>query len=179
MKKNENWQRSILDKNSGGLNMTLSAKRLGEICGLTAEEMNVLLKEEGFLSGEPGNYYPTEKGKLFVIEKGDDNGYGGYAFRGWNWFEWDERILEELDTSVEHKRYIREKTSEECRRRRSEKAAESEAYWKKVNSQKEQPAEDISDELKNSSTGKFVTGTLALIGYGIYKVITHFTKNDD
>ena len=83
--------------------MTLSAKRLGERCGLTAEEMNILLKEEGFLSGEPGNYYPTEKGKLFVIEKGDDNGYGGYAFRGWNWFEWDERILEELDTSVEHK----------------------------------------------------------------------------
>ena len=117
--------------------MTLSAKRLGERCGLTAEEMNILLKEEGFLSGEPGNYYPTEKGKLFVVEKGDDNGYGGYAFRGWNWFEWDERILEELDTSVEHKRYIREKTSDEHRRRRSEKAAESEAYWKKVNSQKE------------------------------------------
>lgn len=93
--------------------MTLSAKRLGERCGFTAEEMNILLKEEGFLSGEPGNYYPTEKGKLFVVEKGDDNGYGGYAFRGWNWFEWDERILEELDTSVENKRYIREKTSEE------------------------------------------------------------------
>ena len=90
--------------------MTLSAKRLGERCGLTAEEMNILLKEEGFLSGEPGNYYTTEKGKLFVVEKGDDNGYGGYAFRGWNWFEWDERILEELDTSVENKRYIREKT---------------------------------------------------------------------
>ena len=156
--------------------MTLSAKRLGERCGLTAEEMNILLKEEGFLSSEPGNYYPTEKGKLFVIEKGDDNGYGGYAFRGWNWFE---RILEELDTSVEHKRYIREKTSDEHRRRRSEKAAESEAYWKKVNSQKEQPAEDISDELKNSSTGKLVIGALALVGYGIYKVITHFTKNDD
>ena len=91
--------------------MTLSAKRLGERCGLTAEEMNILLKEKGFLSGEPGNYYPTEKGKLFVVEKGDDNGYGGYAFRGWNWFEWDERILEELDTSVENKRYIQEKTS--------------------------------------------------------------------
>ena len=47
--------------------MTLPAKRLGE---------------KGFLSGEPENYYPTEKGKLFVVEKGDDNGYGGYAFRG-------------------------------------------------------------------------------------------------
>lgn len=80
---------------------------------------------------------------------------------------------------MEHKRYIREKTSEERRRRRSEKAAESEAYWKKVNSQKEQPAENISDELKNSSTGKLVIGALALVGYGIYKVITHFTKNDD
>lgn len=88
--------------------MILSAKRLEERCGLTAEEMNILLKEEGFLSGEPRNYYPTEKGKLFVVEKGDDNGYGGYAFRGWSWFEWDERILEELDTSVENKRYIKE-----------------------------------------------------------------------
>ena len=39
--------------------MTLSAKRLGEKCGLTAEEMNCLLKDEGFLSVEPGNYYPT------------------------------------------------------------------------------------------------------------------------
>lgn len=54
--------------------MTLPAKRLGERCDLTAEEMNILLKEEGFLSGELGNYYPTEKGKLFVVEKGDDNG---------------------------------------------------------------------------------------------------------
>ena len=142
--------------------MTLSAKRLGERCGLTAEEMNILLKEEGFLSGEPGNYYPTEKGKLFVVEKGDDNGYGGYAFRGWNWFEWDE-----------------EKTSEERRRRKAEKAAESEAYWNKVNSRKEQPAEDISNELKDSTTGKLVIGALALVGYGIYKVITHITKNDD
>lgn len=29
---------------------------------LDSGEMNILLKEEGFLSGEPGNYYPTEKG---------------------------------------------------------------------------------------------------------------------
>ena len=49
--------------------MTLSAKRLGERCGLTAEEMNILLKEEGFLSGEPGNYYPTEEG--YVLQKAD------------------------------------------------------------------------------------------------------------
>jgi hypothetical protein len=63
---------------------------------------------------------------------------------------------------VENKRYIREKTSEERCRRRAEKAAESEAYWKKVNSRKEQPAEDISNELKDSTTGKLVIGALAL-----------------
>ena len=156
--------------------MTLSAKRLGEICGLTAEEMNVLLKEEGFLSGEPGNYYPIEKGKLFVVEKGDDNGYGGYAFRGWNWLEWDERILEEIDTSMERKCYIKEKTSEERRRRRAEKAAESEAYWNKVNSQKENPMRETPTEPNDSSAGKIVLGVLALVGYGAYRVITHFTK---
>lgn len=82
--------------------MTLSAKRLGERCGLTAEEMNFLLKVEGYLSGEPGDYYPTEKGKQFVVEKGNDNGYGGYAFRGWNWLEWEESILDELDVSMEY-----------------------------------------------------------------------------
>ena len=156
--------------------MTLSAKRLGERCGLTAEKMNVLLKEEGFLSGEPGNYYPTERGKLFVVENGDDNGYSGYAFRGWNWFEWDERILEELDTSEEHKRYIREKTSEERRRRRAEKVAESEAYWNKVNSQKEMAIEEAPAESNGGSAGKIVLGVLALAGYGAYKAITHFTK---
>lgn len=124
--------------------MTLSAKRLGERCGLTAEEMNFLLKVEGYLSGEPGDYYPTEKGKQFVVEKGNDNGYGGYAFRGWNWLEWDESILDELDVSMEYKCYIREKTSEERR--------------------------------NDSSSGKIFLGALVLAGYGIYKVVTNFTK---
>jgi hypothetical protein len=156
--------------------MTLSAKRLGERCGLTAEQMNFLLKEEGYLSGEPGNYYPTEKGKQFVIEKGDDNGYGGYAFRGWNWLEWDESILDELDISIEHKRYIQDRTSEERRHRRAEKAAESEAHWNKVKRQNAQSIEKEPDESNSSSTGKVILGVLALAGYGVYKAVTHFTK---
>ena len=106
--------------------------------------MNFLLKVEGYLSGEPGDYYPTEKGKQFVVEKGNDNGYGGYAFRGWNWLEWDESILDELDVSMEYKCYIREKTTEERR--------------------------------NDSSSGKIFLGALVLAGYGIYKVVTNFTK---
>ena len=82
--------------------MTLSAKRLGERCGLTAEEMNVLLKEEGFLSGEPGNYYPTEKGKLFVVEKGDDNGYVGIGSNGMK--ESSKNLTLQWSTSVIYER---------------------------------------------------------------------------
>lgn len=156
--------------------MTLSARRLGEICGLTAEEMNVLLKEEGFLSGEPGKYDPTEKGKLFVVEKGDDNGYGGYAFRGWDWHEWDERVLEEIDTSMEHKRYIKEKTYEERRRRRAEKAAESEAHWNKVNSQKENSMRETPIELNDGSAGKIVLAVLALVACGACMAIKKVRK---
>lgn len=151
--------------------MTLSAKRLGEKCGLTAEEMNCLLKDEGFLSGEPGNYYPTEKGKTFVGEKGDDNGYGGYAFRGWNWLEWDESILDELDTSMEHKRYIREKTAEERRRRREEKLAESEAYWEKIDNSKTQIMVK-SYEKYDSMSGKEILDEPSLV----HKFVTHFKK---
>lgn len=39
--------------------MFLSAKQLGVKIDLNAQEMNVLLKEEGFLDGEPGDYYVT------------------------------------------------------------------------------------------------------------------------
>ena len=67
---------------------------------------------------------------------------------------------------MENKRYIREKTSEERRRRRAEKAAESEAYWKKVNSRKEQPAEDTTNtiegfnrQLKKVTKAKSITVT--------------------
>lgn len=33
--------------------MSLSARRPGQEYGLTAEEMNIILKEEGFIDGEP------------------------------------------------------------------------------------------------------------------------------
>lgn len=57
--------------------MSLSAKQLGEKIGLNAQEMNTLLKEEGYLSGEPGNYNVTATGDSYVSEKSWSNGYGG------------------------------------------------------------------------------------------------------
>lgn len=44
--------------------MRKSARYLGRDVGLNAEEVNVWLKEEGYLEGEPGDYRVTEKGRL-------------------------------------------------------------------------------------------------------------------
>ncbi len=160
--------------------MSLSARRLGQEYGLTAEEMNVLLKEEGFLDGESSDYYPTEKGRKFVYEKGDDNGYGGYAFRGWNWREWDENIMDELHVTVERKREIREITSEQRRRRRAEKESASEEYWGNVNNINQQSASlKYAQDEESSSLGKIIIGGLVLAGIGVYKLVKHFIDKED
>lgn len=108
--------------------MTLSARMLGKKYGLTAEEMNVLLKEEGFQKGEPGNYSVTEKGKKFAHYKADDSGYGGYAHKAWEWVEWDESIINELNITTKRIYEIKKKTSEQRRIRKAERNAASHNY---------------------------------------------------
>jgi biotin operon repressor len=73
-----------------------SAKQLGEVLGLSSQKVNILLKEKGFLIGEPNNYTVTKKGKKYSEERLKDNGYGGYAARSWGFIMWDEAILQEL-----------------------------------------------------------------------------------
>lgn len=73
-----------------------SARLLGEILGKTAIEVNKLLKDKGFLEGEPGAYQLTEKGKQYGKESFEDNGYGGSAYRGWSFNVWDEEVINEI-----------------------------------------------------------------------------------
>jgi hypothetical protein len=73
-----------------------SARKLGEILGKTAIEVNKLLKENGFLEGEPGEYELTEKGKQYGEEIFEDNGYGGVANRHWDYKVWDEEVINEI-----------------------------------------------------------------------------------
>ena len=120
----------------GGDCMTFSARRLGNLYGLTAEEMNYLLKLQGFQEGEPGNYFPTEKGKRFMISKGADNGYGGYAFRGWDWNEWDESIISELNVNEVVKASVREDVVQLRKERRLRREAEAESYWEEQQKKK-------------------------------------------
>lgn len=147
--------------------MSLSAKQLGEKIGLNAQEMNTLLKEEGYLSGEPGNYNVTVTGDSCVSEKSWSNGYGGYAARGYSYNVWDESILDRLDTSNENLRIIREKTSLERKNRRAEKEKRSQEYWQahsplcKKNNVNEEQLE--------------ISGTELIIGIGIVAGVSYLT----
>ena len=54
-----------------------SSQIMGQDYGLTAVEMNFLLKEEGFLDGGPGTWTITEKGKQYADEQHHRRGTGG------------------------------------------------------------------------------------------------------
>ena len=83
---------------------------MGQDFGLTAQEMNFVLKEEGYLQGEPGNYSVTEKGQQFADEQYHHRGTGGYSHynRSWETRTWDDCITDNLDITVKKKREIQE-----------------------------------------------------------------------
>ena len=154
--------------------MSLSARRIGQLIGLTAEQVNYLLKREGFLEGEPDNYSPTEKGKAYSILKSKDNGYGGYAARGWEWLEWDESILPLLPITDEQKNEIRVAVAEQRRTRRKKREKEAEEYWNRVNAQEENEPRSNNNNasLEKGKIGGFLAFALLVIG-----IIIKYLKN--
>lgn len=103
--------------------MRKSARILGQEYGLTAQEMNFVLKEEGFLDGEPGNYIVTEKGETYAMEEDHHRGTGGYSRynRDWTTRTWDDEIKNELDITNDRKREIRQAISEAKQKLRESK----------------------------------------------------------
>jgi hypothetical protein len=65
--------------------MRKSARVLGWEFGRTAREMNELLREHGYLYGNPGAYGLTEKGQQFADEQYHSRGTGGYAHYNRSW----------------------------------------------------------------------------------------------
>jgi hypothetical protein len=90
--------------------MRKSARILGQDYCLTAQEMNFVLKEEGYLDGEPGNYTVTEKGEKYAEERDYHRGTGGYAHynRNWSTRTWSDEIQNELDITAERRSEIRQ-----------------------------------------------------------------------
>lgn len=74
--------------------MRKPARYLGRDVGLNAEEVNVWLKEEGYLEGEPGDYRVTEKGRPYATQRHWDTGSPNHA--GYVSTSWKEEILNEI-----------------------------------------------------------------------------------
>lgn len=90
--------------------MDLNARQLGAEFGLTAQEMNFILREEGFLYGEPGAYGVTDKGAPYASERDFHRGVGGYSTynKYWTARRWDESITDEFEIDADRKRELRE-----------------------------------------------------------------------
>jgi hypothetical protein len=152
--------------------MGKSVRILGQEYGLTSEEMNYALKEEGFLGGEPGNYTLTEKGAEYGEERTNSNGYGGSAQRTWYTKTWNDSILNKLNLSPERIAEIREEVSEARRERRATREAAAEAYWMSFES------DDEMDEPEYGGNHTVLKATLAVVGLGlaglgVYKLSKH------
>ncbi|MGY0386383.1 hypothetical protein ACWZJV_05370 [Nocardioides sp. WG-D5] len=148
--------------------MRKSANILGQDLGLTAQETNILLKEEGFLEGEPGAYAVTEKGAKYADEQDHHRGTGGSSLynRYWTTRSWDPSITNELDVTAERKREIRQKAAD-ARRASREPAAEDASGLA--------PTDDIDREGISLRPIVLVGGGV-VAAFGIYKAAPHIKR---
>lgn len=173
--------------------MGKSARILGEDIGLNSQEMNQLLKDQGFLEGAPGAYVVTEKGTQFAKETDFHRGSGGYSWynRDWTQRTWDESIKDVLDISPESCQAARDAVAETHRLKWDTiKAAHVEAdlafrasrpdLFPIENSESAiSDSTDSENDLSGLAIAGIVAGGIAIIagiGYGIYKSTPHVKK---
>lgn len=161
--------------------MRKSARLLGLDYGLTAQEMNYVLKEKGFLEGNPGGYSITEQGQPFAEEQDFHRGTGGYAQYNprWTTRSWDESIANELDITDTLKHEARAAIAESKRQQWDEiKAARAEADARFLASRQSDDYDSddgavhdasSSDEDSDALGIAIIIGGLLAIGYGVYK----------
>lgn len=151
--------------------MGKSARVLGKDYGLTAQEMNHVLKEDGYLEGDPGNYSVTEKGKKYVSEQYHSRGTGGSSIynASWETRTWDEGITDELDITEDRKREIRQ-GMKEAKQKKNEPENE---FFEVDYDNYSYEGTDTTDEKSNgfyTSLGFIILGVSM---YGISKAIPY------
>jgi ribosomal protein S27AE len=163
--------------------MRKSARMLGSKYGLTSQEMNYILKEEGYLSGRAGEYTVTDKGAPFAEEKDFHRGTGGYAQynRYWTTRTWDESIEDELNVTLDMIEEARNAVNEERRQRRNDiNAARAEVdgdFLERYDQNDENVTSDDSyNHDSNLSGAGLIIGGLLVLGYGVYKLVPHVVK---
>lgn len=130
--------------------------------GTTAEEINYVLKKEGYQDGEPSNYHPTEKG--------EDVHATGELENGVKYNMWTESTLESLDLSSENKKEADEYLSERKKELKKEREEQADLlYGNKVEeSNPDHSPQDVVGKILLVIGGSF----LAFLGFiGIKKLI--------
>lgn len=162
--------------------MRKSARMLGQEHGLTSQEMNYVLKKEGYLSGDAGDYSVTDKGAPFAEETDFHRGTGGYAHynRYWTTRNWDDSLTDDLDITEEMKEEAREAVKEKRRQnwdeiKEARRIAEEEFLARNNQVDEVEEEEPTKDGLNVLGVVAIVSGLLAL-GFGIYKATPHVIK---
>lgn len=163
--------------------MGKSARILGEKHNLTAQEMNYILNKNGFLDGEPGDYFPSEIGKQYASQKDFHRGTGGYARynRYWTTTTWDDSIEDVLQITPELKEEARNAVATRRQiqadaRRAASEVADQRFHEAQENFQAVLSNKSDSNESSSSVNGWGVAGWVLLtagVAYGAYKAAPH------
>lgn len=149
--------------------MRKSAKYLGEDVGLSAQAMNVWLKREGFLEGEPGNYRVTDKGFPYARQTHWDAGDSHNA--GYPVVSWPEEIFDNLgpltpelrdslNNEVDEHNARKRREAEERRRELSQYRSDSNASNSTLSDEEDSP----TGGGEGSGIAAAIVGTLLTLG---------------
>jgi hypothetical protein len=142
-------------------------------------EVNYLLKDQGFLYGEPGAYGLTSKGKEFGVQQVHDNGYGGFAYRDWETTHFSPRITEVLDSAPERLTKVREDIlarKQALSAARKVAQAQAEAHFQAFQASKE--AAKVEHEIDPQKMWLVIAGIVVIAGasYGAYKGVQWYKR---
>lgn len=143
--------------------MSKSTSGLGRELGLNSQEMNILLRDAGYLKGEPGNWTVTEKGQEYADQRHWDVSNSMHA--GYLTTRWDDKILEELGTvSPERKQQI----DDEIATRRAEQRIQKQEYQTEINNEygnnSDDPIFENAEDESLETDGKTAGLTIAVAG---------------
>lgn len=161
----------------------MSASDIGRRIGASAIEVNRLLRDQGFLYGEPGAYGLTSKGLDFGVQRSLDNGYGGAAMCTWETTHFDPSILDVLDVAPAKLAKAREDIAI---RKESLKAAQKVAQERAEAQFRAFQASKTAEVMKAATSGSIdprkvaliVAGTMVMLGtvFATYKGVQWYRR---
>lgn len=150
----------------------LAAVEIGDRIGATAQEVNRLLVDQGFLSGAPGAYGLTAKGTVFGVEALKSSSNLPQA-RTWTATYWRDDILNELVVAPERLNAVRAALKGERLARSAARMAEQNAARVAEHAvQAAAVAKAAAAKVTTRNALVYTAGVvIALgIGYGVYKL---------